>query len=271
MAGTSPDWAVGVDAHAPSAARVWDYFLGGSHNFASDRAVGDAAIAMKPDMPELARQVRMFLYRAVRTMVNAGIDQFLDIGAGIPTVGNVHEIARALNPRVRVAYVDHDPVAVIHASNILAGDPNVLALEGDLRGTAEILTNARVRRLLDFDQPVGVLLVGVLHFIADTDDPARILATLRDGLAPGSMVAIQHASHDQQPADTIAMLQMWNERSPEPMTWRTREQITDLVAGFTVLEPGVVYPPVWRPDPDDPPVADPQRFASYALLARKDG
>jgi hypothetical protein len=264
-----PEWApTSLDLNRPSAARVWDYFLGGSHNFAVDRQVAEAAIAMKPDMPELAMQVRRFLRSAVGVMMEAGITQFIDIGAGIPTVGNVHEVAARLNPDVRVAYIDHDPVAVAHGQLILAGNPNAIAVHGDLRQPEMILNDPTLRKLIDLDQPVGLLLVAVLHFVLD-DDPAAIVATLRDAAAQGSYLAVQHATHDGQPEATINMLEMWNSRSPEPMRWRTREQITDLFSGFTLLDPGVVFLPLWRPDADQPVETEPQRFASYAAVGVK--
>ena len=266
-----PAWAPEpINLEVPSAARVWDFFLGGSHNFAVDRQVARAAIAMKPDMPQLACRVRLFLRRAVLAMAEAGIDQFLDIGAGIPTVGSVHETARRILPRARVAYVDHDPIAVAHGRALLKNDEHAVAVHGDLREPKAILADEQVRALLDFDRPIGLLLCWVLHFVPDHDDPPGIMATLRDALAPGSFVALQHATHDAQPPETISMLQMWNAKSPEPMYWRTHAQITNLLTGLTLLEPGVVFLPQWRPEQDEPTEPAPQRFASYAALARKD-
>jgi SAM-dependent methyltransferase len=272
MAGFRPGWAPEtVDTEVPSAARVWDYFLGGSHNFPADRQVAEAAIALKPDMPQLARAVRGFLHRAVEAIAQAGVTQYLDIGAGIPTVGAVHETARAIHPDSRVVYVDHDPVAVAHGQALLREDANAISVLGDLRAPAEILHDKQVRSLLDFDRPVGLLLCGVLHFVSDEHDPAGIMATLRDALAPGSYLALQHATHDAQPAETVAMLEMWNANSPEPMYWRSREQVADLFAGFSLLEPGVVFLPLWRPEPQVTLEERPERFASFAALGRKEG
>ena len=274
MSDTRPDWApAAINLDQPSSARVWDYFLGGSHNFAVDRQVAEAAIAFKPDMPDLARQVRMFLHRAVRTAAAAGVDQFLDIGAGVPTMGPVHEIARETRPGAHVVYVDHDPVAVTHGEAMLAEDPDAAFIQGDVRTPRAILADPRVRKLIDFDRPVAVLLCGVLHFVADADDPPGIVATLRDALAPGSYLIMQHASHDDQPAETIAMLQMWNSKSPEPMYWRTAAEIEALFDGFTLLEPGVVPLPLWRPLPEEAERAaqQPERYASYAAVAVKPG
>jgi SAM-dependent methyltransferase len=274
MSDTRPEWApAAINLDQPSSARVWDYFLGGSHNFAVDRQVAEAAIAFKPDMPDLARQVRRFLHRAVRTAAAAGVDQFLDIGAGVPTMGPVHEVARETRPGARVVYVDHDPVAVAHGEAMLAEDPDAAFIEGDVRTPRAILADTRVGKLIDFERPVAVLLCSVLHFVADDDDPAAIVATLRDALAPGSFLIVQHASHDDQPAETIAMLRMWNSKSPEPMYWRTGEQIEALFEGFTLLEPGVVPMPLWRPLPEDAEGAaqNPRRYASYAAVAVKPG
>jgi hypothetical protein len=269
-----PEWApVGLDLDRPSAARVWDYFLGGSHNFAVDRQVAEAAIAMKPDMPELAAQVRRFLQRAVRYMAGAGIRQIIDIGAGIPTVGNVHEVAQQIDPSIRVVYVDHDPVAVAHGRTILAADPKakdrVVAIQGDLRDPDAILADPQLRALVDFRDPVGYLLIGILHFVVD-QDPTAIVANLRDAAVPGSYLAIQHATHDEQDPATIEMLEMWNSRSPEPMRWRSRAEIGGLFKGFTLLDPGVVFLSRWRPDPDEEPDPQAQRFASYTAVGRKD-
>lgn len=267
-----PDWAPeSIDMEVPSAARVWDYFLGGSHNFPADRDVAEAAIALKPDMPALARSVRGFLHRSVELIARAGVRQYIDIGAGIPTVGAVHETARAVQPGATVAYVDHDPVAVIHGQALLREDERAVSVLGDLRDPARILADSQVRALVRLDEPVAVLLCGVLHFVADADAPARIIATLRDALAPGSYLVIQHATQDEQPPETIAMLEMWNTNSPEPMYWRTRSEIADLFEGFTLVDPGVVFMPSWRPDPHLEPEPHPERFASYAAVGRLDG
>jgi S-adenosyl methyltransferase len=266
-----PKWAPEpINLEVPSAARVWDYFLGGSHNFAVDRQVADAAIAMKPDMPQLARAVRLFLRRAVETIARAGGSQFLDIGAGIPTVGNVHEVAARIDPDVKVAYVDHDPVAVTHGRALLEGNERVIAVHGDARFPKEVLLNSEVCALLDFDRPIGLLMCGLLHFVPDAFDPAAIVAELLGALAPGSYLMVQHATHDAQPEATIKMLEMWNANSPEPMYWRSRERITAFFDGLTLLEPGVVFLPEWGRGPDEAPDPQPERFASYAALGRKD-
>lgn len=265
-----PDWAPpGVDTERPSAARMWDYLLGGAHNFAIDRQVAEESIKYKPDLPELAREVRAFIHNAITFMSNAGVDQFIDIGSGIPTRGNVHEKAQQLNPDAKVVYVDHDPVAIAHGQAILRDNDRAAAVLGDLRDPGRILAQPALRELIDFDRPVGLLLVAVLHFVFDEYDPQRIVATLRDALAPGSYLAIQHATADEQPESTLKMLEYFNSQSPEPMQLRAREEVTALLDGFTILEPGVVFLSQWRPGSSevDP---NPARFASYTAIGRKD-
>lgn len=272
MTDSRPEWApASINLDQPSSARVWDYFLGGSHNFEADRRVAEQAIAFKPDMPDLARQVRMFLHRAVRTAAAAGIDQYLDIGAGVPTMGPVHETARETVPGARVVYVDHDPVAVAHGRALLADDPHAVFVQGDARSPRAILDHPEVQDLLDFGRPVAVLLCGVLHFVSDEDAPNTLVSTVRDAMAPGSHLIVQHASHDGQSGDIIKMLEMWNTNSPEPMYWRTHDQIESLFDGFTLLEPGVVLLPLWRPDAGEAEraVRNPERFASYAAMGVK--
>ena len=274
MTDSRPEWApASINLDQPSSARVWDYFLGGSHNFEVDRRVAEQAISFKSDMPDLARQVRMFLQRAVRTAAAAGIDQYVDIGAGVPTMGPVHETARETVPGARVVYVDHDPVAVAHGEAMLAEDPDAVFIQGDARSPQAILDHPRTRALIDFDRPVAVLLSGLLHFVSDADDPAALVATLRDAMAPGSYLAIQHASHDGQSGDIIKMLQMWNSKSPEPMYWRTHDEIEAFFDGFTILEPGVVQVQLWRPGAAEQERAeqDHDRYASYAAVGVKPG
>ena len=162
-----------LDIERPSAARMYDYYLGGSHNFAVDRAAADAVLAVIPDVPVGAQANRAFLRRAVRYLVEAGVTQFIDIGSGIPTLGNVHEIAQQADPRTRVVYVDTDPVAVAHSRLILGGNERATVIHEDLRRPGEILEHPDVRQLIDFDQPVALMLVAVLHFVSDAAEPPR--------------------------------------------------------------------------------------------------
>jgi hypothetical protein len=258
-----PDWAPPtVDSDRPSAARCWDYLLGGAHNFAVDRQVAQELIKFKPDLPELARSVRVFLRRSVQLMAHAGIEQFIDIGSGIPTVGNVHEVAQQINPRARVVYVDHDLVAVEHSRAIVSGNDLIGVVAADIREPQAIYAADELRGLIDFDQPVGLLLCAVLHFVADDADPRGCVARLVEPLVPGSYLGIQHATLDAQPEETTRMVRHWNSQSPEPMHWRTKAQISGFFDGFTVIDPGLVELTRWLPD--EPAEADPQRFAAYA-------
>src|SRR5687768_6938834 len=179
-----------VDLTRPSAARVYDYYLGGAHNFAVDRQMAEQAIGLWPDLPLIMQANRAFLRRAVRFCVDAGIRQFLDLGSGIPTAGNVHEVAQSAAPDARVAYVDSDPVAVAYSRTILAENPLTVAVQADLRQPEQVLDHPEVRSLLNFDEPIAVMMVAVLHFVSDSDDPAAIIAGYREVMAPGSFLTI---------------------------------------------------------------------------------
>ncbi|MCU1644158.1 MAG: hypothetical protein JWN03_4433 [Nocardia sp.] len=256
-----PEWApLTVDLDRPSAARVWDFYLGGSHNFQVDRAFAREAMAQMPDAPVIARENRAFLRRAVRFLTEQGTTQFIDIGSGIPTVGSVHEVARASRPGARVVYVDNDPVAVTHSHALMHNDRDTLVLEGDLRTPEEFLSTDSVGRFVDFSRPVAVLLSAVLHFIPDSDDPAGIIARISSQLAPGSSLLIVHASADTDAHHAAADLY---QRTPTPFTMRTRDEILALFDGFDLVAPGLVAPTAWRPD-QPPGTNPPLRTPGYA-------
>jgi hypothetical protein len=264
-----PEWApAGVDVDRPSAARVYDFYLGGFHNFAADREMGRQAVQMWPELPSIMQANRGFLRRAVEFLAGAGIRQFLDLGSGIPTVGNVHEVAQRAAPEARVVYVDNDPVAVEHSRLILAGDRQTAVVQADLRDPVSVLTDPAVRGLLDLDRPVAVLMVAVLHFVSDEADPGGLVAQFRDATAAGSYLALSHASPGEQ-AGRAADHRGLYQRTATPMTMRSREQVVRLFDGYELVEPGVVYLPEWRPDPDDPPVERPERFPGLAGVGRK--
>ena len=206
----------------PAAARVYDFYLGGFHNFAADREMGRQAIQMWPELPEIMRSNRGFLRRAVEFLVDAGVRQFLDLGSGIPTVGNVHEIAQRLAPDTRVVYVDNDPVAVEHSPAILAGDDRTAVVQRDLRDPEAVLADPAVPALLDLSRPVAVLMVAVLHFVPDEDDPAGLVARFRDAVAAGSYLALSHATAGER-ADRAAEHRGLYQRTATPMTMRTRD------------------------------------------------
>lgn len=257
-----------VDLTRPSAARVYDYYLGGAHNFAVDREMAEQAMGMWPDLPLIMQANRAFLRRAVRFCVDAGVRQFLDLGSGIPTAGNVHEIAQAAAPDARVVYVDIDPVAVAYSHTILDGDQRTVAVQADLRKPDDVLDNPEVRSLLDFDEPIAVMMVAVLHFVSDSDDPEAIVAGYREVMAPGSFLVVSRASQDGQPHQADSHQDLYR-RTPTPMTMRTKAEVTSLFAGFDVVEPGVVYLPLWRPASLDDVDERPERFSGLAAVGRR--
>ncbi|MFI9384777.1 SAM-dependent methyltransferase [Kutzneria sp. NPDC052558] len=263
------DWAPkNIDVETASAARLYDFFLGGSYNFEVDRELGRQVAAVAPAAFDLARLNRAFLRRAVRYLVEQGIDQFLDIGSGIPTAGNVHEIAQRANPDARVVYVDNEPVAVAHSELLLEGNPNAGVIEADLRDPDSILRHEKTRRLLDFRRPIGLLTVAVYHFIPDADDPRTLAATYRDALPSGSYLALSHGTEDSM-GETIRQIMALYKNSQNPITTRTRSEMTALFEGFDLVEPGVVFAPQWRPDSPEDVGERPEESSVYAAVGRK--
>ncbi len=248
-----PNWVPGdIDVQRPSVARVYDYYLGGSHNFEADRELARQIVEMAPDAIPIARANRAFLRRAVRFCVDAGIRQFLDIGSGIPTVGNVHDIAQQLDPDAKVVYVDIDPIAVAHSRAILDGNDNAAVIQADIRDPEAILGHDECRRLLDLDQPIAVLLVSVLHFVPDTDDPAAIVTAISDAVAPGSYLVFSQVAHQGPPDPRLDPAKELYARTASQLAVRTRESIEDLLSGWRFVEPGLTYLSRWRPEsPDD--------------------
>ncbi len=240
-------WAEGIDLTKPSSARVYDVHLGGSHNLQVDREVAEEAARIMPSLPEVLRANRSFLRRVVRFMVDAGITQFLDLGSGIPTVGNVHEVAQGANPECRIVYLDNDLVAVAHSKAILRTNGQATAIRADLRSPAEVLAHPEVTEMLDLSKPVGVLLVAVLHFVADGDDPAGIVADYAEAVAPGSYVAISHARTDEVDDETKKAGEVYSKRIGG--FWpRKRAEVAAMFGGLRLVEPGVVDPTEWHPD-----------------------
>ncbi|WP_433679105.1 SAM-dependent methyltransferase [Nocardia sp. CA-119907] len=266
---TRPSWAPeGIDLDRPSASRVYDYFVGGMHNFEIDRQLARQIEAFTPNVAETMRANRDLLRRCVRFLVDAGINQFLDIGSGIPTVGNVHEVAQGRDPSARVVYVDIDPVAVAHSHAILDGDPRTAVIQADVGQPDVILADPQVRKLIDFDEPVAVLLLGVLHFVGDDADPRGCVAALRDAVAAGSYLAITHATSDGQPTEVLEAQKLSGRTSTE-IVLRAKDEIAAYFDGWSLVEPGLVQLPLWRPDnPDD--IADaPEQSGAYGGVARK--
>ncbi|MEV4169236.1 SAM-dependent methyltransferase [Nonomuraea sp. NPDC049709] len=240
----------GVDPSVPSSARVYDYLLGGKDNVAIDRAVAEKLLAVAPDTRLVARANRHFQVEAVRHLAEQGIRQFLDLGTGIPTSPSIHETARTVSPACRVIYVDYDPVVRLHAQVLLADAPGVAGIQADLRHPAEILADPHVTGLIDFDQPVCVLMVGVLHFVMDEEDPAGIVAAFRKRMAPGSHLVVSHAMAESS-ADAIAQLQMATAGSPAQARFRTRDEVLRLLDGFELIGPGLVPVQDWHLGPDE--------------------
>ena len=245
----SDEWVpVDVNTERPSPARMYDYLLGGAHNFAVDRKMAEQAIAADPEVAQAAWVNRAFLRRAVEFLVDAGIRQFLDIGSGIPTVGHVHEIAQGAALECRVVFVDIDPVAVAHSRLMLAGNDRAAVIQEDVRRPDRIL-EAPEARLLDFDQPVALLLVGLFHFVSDADDPVGILSRLTAPLASGSYLALSHGTEDgPRHAAMVKAKELFARGAGVELTWRSHAQVEALFDSFDLVEPGVVWTPAWRPE-----------------------
>ncbi len=268
--GDQPDRAPpGTESTRANAARVYDYWLGGTHNFLADRDVARAIAAVAPTAPLIGRANRAFIGRAVRFLAANGIRQFLDIGSGIPTQGNVHEVAQQAAPGSRVAYVDVDPVAVAHSEALLAGHQDAAILQADLRKPGEILGHEVTRRLIDPGQPTGLLLVSILHFLADAEDPWQIVAALRDALAPGSFLVISHGTHEGQPTVANAVAKVYNRSVTMGLHLRSHRAILRFFDGFQVVDPGLVYLPQWRPDPADEVPENPDRYGNLVGVGQK--
>ncbi len=259
----TPEHILGLDR--PNVARMYDYFLGGAHNFQLDRDTADAILTVAPEVALAARANRQFLHRAVGYALDCGIRQFLDLGSGIPSSGTVHEIAHQHDPTARVVYVDADPIAVTHATTLLTGVATAAAIEADLRDTEAVLGHAETQRLIDFTRPTAILAVSVLHFVPG--DVAVPIAAYRAAMTPGSLLVISHAS--PAPAtDQTDQVQHLYQRSPTPLQLRTPLEIRGLFTGLDLVpaqpdpaarrrhsEPndrGLVPVTAWRPDDDQP-------------------
>ena len=260
-----------VDTTKANVARVYDYWVGGDHNFQADRDLARTIAALDPNIRATMRANRAFLGRVVRFLAGeAGIRQFLDIGSGIPTQDNVHQVAQRIAPGSRVVYVDKDDVAVAHGRLMLEDNPDAITIPGDAREPDKILAAPETRQLIDLTQPVAVFLVAVLHFLSESDNPERIIATLRDALAPGSYLVICHACRDTRPELASSFESVYNSRVTAQLNMRTREQIMGLFDGFTLLDPGLVWIPEWRPDSAEDVPEDPGKFWALVGMGRLD-
>jgi SAM-dependent methyltransferase len=262
----------GLDFSTPNVARIYDYLLGGMNNFAADRAAAERALVHLPQQRAAVIENRRFIDRVVRFLASPelGVAQFLDIGAGLPVRPSVHEVARRVNPASRVAYVDYDPVVVSHGKAMLAERERSVFVQADLRDPVALLAHPEIRAHLDFSQPVGLLLVNILHWIADADHPQGVLATLRDALAPGSYLVLTHMSQDlicaKDKEAAMRAARIFDTASAQPH-FRSRLQVTRLLDGWQLIDPGLVPKHEWRPEPRTDPA--PQFDITWAAVARK--
>jgi hypothetical protein len=258
----------GVDPTKPSIPRVYDYWLGGQNNFVVDRELAERMATLDPRIPLSCRYNRAFLGRAVRFLASQGIRQFLDIGSGMPTAGNVHEIAQQAAPDARVIYIDRDTVVVAESRHLLSSDRQTSVVQADLRDTDAILSDPEVGRLIDFSEPVALMLVAILHFIKDADDPQNIMERFRKAMPPGSQIVVSHVTSEANPRLAVAAERIYNSRAADGQA-RSRTEILRFFGDWEIAQPGLVYAPLWHPEsPDDVP-ADPERFWFLAGVARQ--
>jgi hypothetical protein len=255
-----------LDPQRPNPARMYDYFLGGFHNFEADRAAAEAAEAAFPGVRAAARANRDFLRRAVRYQVAHGIDQFLDLGSGVPMAGNVHDIAQGSNPEARVVYVDAEPVAVHASESLLADNPGAAIVHADIRHVEAVLAAPEVAALLDLTRPLGLIMASVLPYIPDADNPDRLVAQYRRALPSGSYLTITHGTVDDYEAYETERVYGVYQASTSPITSRGRARIESWFDGLELVEPGVVIVTRWHPDHGDEPVK--LRLPHYGGIAR---
>lgn len=257
----------GIDVTTPSTARMYDYYLGGKDNYEADREAAQAALSAAPDIGVLARANRAFLARAVRFLTReAGIRQFIDLGTGLPTQSSLHEVTHQEAPDAQVVYVDNDPVVLTHARALLENhNTNVTVVDADMRQPHALLADPQLRAKINFDQPGAVLALLMLHFVTDAEDPAAITRAFHAALPEGSYLVISHATDERQSTAARDAAQAYDEAT-STVTLRSRERIHQLLDGFELLDPGLVYLPEWRPDPDTDPEAT---WGVLAGVARK--
>jgi hypothetical protein len=257
----------GIDTSVAHPARVYDYWLGGTNNFAADREAAERVLAATPGLRFRVQANRAFLARAVRYLAGqAGIRQFLDIGTGIPAANNTHEVAQSVAPDARVIYADNDPIVLVHARALLASSPEGATqyVEGDVRNAGPILGAAA--GTLDLSRPVALMLLGIMHLVQDSEDPYQVVADLMAALPSGSYLALSHPAIDIHAAQAEAQ-RRYNERVSTPQTLRTRDQVAPFFDGLELVPPGLTYVHAWRPDPGEE--APPDTASAYCGVARK--
>ncbi|RFU36768.1 hypothetical protein DZF91_36490 [Actinomadura logoneensis] len=255
------------EERTPSVARMYDFLLGGKDNLGVDRERAREAVSADPLFPRVVRENRAFLGRVARFLAEeCGIDQFLDIGTGLPTQDNVHQIVQRINPDASVVYVDNDPVVLAHGRALLADNNRTTVIQADLRDPGAILAHPDVRRLLDLDRPVALLLLAILHFVPDEAEPHALLDELRAALPSGSYLAITHGSPDLRP-DVVHRLEEIYSRTASPALARSREDVARFFGDFEMVDPGLVWVPWWRPEQE--PAEDSDLVWFLGGVARK--
>ena len=254
-----------VDVSKPNPARVYDYLLGGANNFNVDRALAKRLIEIVPDAAFVVIENRSFLRRAVRFLAEEGIDQFLDLGSGIPTVGNTHQVVQAINPDCRVVYVDNEAVAVAHSEMMLADNPTADIVRADVRQPSVVLNDPKTKALLDFSRPVAILMFAVVHFMPRDNDPAKMIEAYRNATVPGSYLALSHGTSDGRP-ELDELAEEYSSRATADAVMRTRAEVETFFDGYELVEPGLVFSAEWRAEVD---VCDPWRSAVYAGVGKK--
>ena len=258
-----------IDTTTPHPARMYNALLGGKDNYPPDREAVRQVLKAAPEVRDSARANRAFLQRAVRFLVGEmGIRQVIDIGTGIPSAGNVHQVAGQIAPETRVAYVDNDPIVHVHANALLTGTGTTSIVLADLRDPGAILAHPKVGALIDFGQPVALLLVAITHFLTDAEDPARIIAVLRDALPEGSYLALSHATGDFRPGAAQNAAAVYDQAT-SAVTLRSHAQVAALLGGWDLIEPGLVQVLLWRPDGQPPRPKELARTWVYGGVARK--
>ncbi|GAA1255457.1 SAM-dependent methyltransferase [Sphaerisporangium rubeum] len=246
---------LGFDPTIPSYARMFDYFMGGKDNFAADREAARHMLDIAPELPLMCREGRRHLARVVRHLTSVGVRQFLDLGCGLPTTGNVHEVAQAAAPGSRVVYVDNDPVVALHSEALLENTADTVVIEADLRDHEYILGHPRVKGLIDLARPVAVLLHFTLLMVTDDDEAAEAVAGYRDAVVPGSHIAVAHSVSDPKPEATAELAKIYKgsgaAEGVRRSQLRTKADVERFFDGLRLVEPGVVYIPHWRPEPGE--------------------
>jgi hypothetical protein len=261
--------ATGADRYdQPNIARIRDYWLGGRHHGEQDRVAADRILVCAPQLPYLVRQKRAMLQRMVRYLIKNGVRQFLGFASGVPTMGHIHEVAQPLLPDARVVYIDNDPLIVRDGQNLLDGNDHTAYLHADVRCAEQMLKHPDLRRLTNLHEPVALMMTDTLLHVPDHDNPAALIAAYINAVCPGSYLGLSQFSPTQDLLDGLALFtRMFGK--PPAIPLREPEQISCFFTGLNIVAPGIVPLPLWRPDPSDDTIANPERIRVYAGLGRK--